>query len=86
MVSFSFKNIEEFNFDEAATSVWLRVIAAKHGRKIGNVSYVFCNDNEILEVNRKFLQHDYFTDIITFDNSAGNTLNGDIFISIDTVK
>ena len=86
MISFSFKNIEKPAFDEAKTAVWLRAIAAKHGRKIGNVSYVFCNDNEILGINRQFLQHDYFTDIITFDNSTGNTLNGDIFISIDTVK
>ena len=86
MISFSFNNIEKPAFDEAKTAVWLRAVAAKHGRKIGNVSYIFCDDNEILEINRQFLQHDYFTDIITFDNSTGNTLNGDIFISLETVK
>jgi rRNA maturation RNase YbeY len=61
-------------------------VAAKHGRKTGSLSYVFCSDDKILEINRQFLQHDYFTDIITFDYSSGNIINGDIIISIDTVK
>jgi len=85
-LNFEFNNIEEFNLDKAKITVWLRLVAAKYGRKIGNLSYIFCDDNKILEINRQFLQHDYFTDIITFDYSVGTTLNGDIFISIDTVK
>ena len=85
-MNFEFNNIEEFNLDKAKITVWLRLVAAKYGRKIGNLSYIFCDDNKILEINRQFLQHDYFTDIITFDYSVGTTLNGDIFISIDTVK
>lgn len=64
---------------------WLRRVAACYGKKIGEIHYVLCNDDRILEVNRQFLNHDYYTDIITFDYCVGNTLHGDIFISVDTV-
>ena len=53
---------------------------------MGDVAYVFCNDEKILEVNRQYLQHDYYTDIITFDYSAGDVISGDLFISLDTVR
>ena len=59
---------------------------AAHGRRVGDVAYVFCNDEKILEVNRQYLQHDYYTDIITFDYSAGDVISGDLFISLDTVR
>ena len=52
----------------------------------GEVNYVFCDDEEILEVNRRYLQHDYYTDIITFDYSGGDVLSGDLYISLDTVR
>ena len=55
-------------------------------RQIGNISIIFCSDNYILDVNQKYLQHDYFTDIITFDYCEGDKLSGDLFISVDTVK
>ncbi|MDR2841030.1 MAG: rRNA maturation RNase YbeY, partial [Paludibacter sp.] len=61
-------------------------VAATRNKRTGSINYIFCSDSKILEVNQQFLQHDYFTDIITFDYSCGNTLNGDIYISIDTVK
>ncbi|MCM1021764.1 MAG: rRNA maturation RNase YbeY [Muribaculum sp.] len=64
---------------------WIESVGAKFGRKIGHLAYIFCNDDRILEVNREFLQHDYYTDIITFDNSRGKYLSGDMFISLDTV-
>ena len=61
-------------------------MAASYGKKVGEVGYLFCNDEKILEVNREFLQHDYYTDIITFDYDEGDTINGDIVISLDTVR
>lgn len=65
---------------------WIREIARSYGKKTGEIAYVFCSDDIILETNRKYLQHDYYTDIITFDYTEENRLNGDIFISLDTVK
>ena len=65
---------------------WLEEIATSHDRLIGNLNYLFCDDEEILRVNREFLKHDYFTDIITFDYSRKRRVSGDIFISLDTVK
>lgn len=67
-------------------SSWIRSVAAKYGKKCGEIAYIFCDDEKILEVNRTYLQHDYYTDVITFDYSEGNVISGDIFISLDTVK
>ncbi|MBQ6790163.1 MAG: rRNA maturation RNase YbeY [Paludibacteraceae bacterium] len=72
--------------DERSVSRWIRAVAAEYGFSVGNVTYVFCSDEKELAVNRQFLGHDYYTDIITFDYSTGTTLNGDIFISLDTVR
>ncbi len=68
------------------TTNWIRRVAAIHGKRCGDISYIFCSDEKILEVNQTYLQHDYYTDIITFDYSEGNKINGDLFISIDTVR
>ena len=57
-----------------------------YGKSTGEISYMFCNDEKIIEINRRFLQHDYYTDIITFDYSEGLVISGDIFISLDTVR
>lgn len=67
-------------------SKWIRAVAATYGRKVGEIGYMFVDDEKILEVNREYLGHDYYTDIITFDYDEGNTLNGDIVISLDTVR
>lgn len=64
---------------------WIERVAADHERVVGTLNYIFCSDEKILEVNRQFLQHDYYTDIITFDNSRRRQLNGDMFISLETV-
>lgn len=64
---------------------WIGAVAESYGRNVGEIAYIFCDDTKILEVNRQFLQHDYYTDIITFDDSLGHTIRGDIFISLDTV-
>lgn len=71
--------------DTARLQRWIIDVAARHGRRVGHLAYIFCNDERILEVNREFLQHDYYTDIITFDSCMGKLLNGDMFISLDTV-
>ncbi len=64
---------------------WIEEVARDHGRILGPLAYIFCDDARILEVNLQFLQHDYYTDIITFDYSRGRLVSGDMFISLDTV-
>ena len=75
------------------TSAWIKAVAATYGKRVGDIGYIFCNDDKILEVNRQYLQHDYYTDIITFDYSDDalltgrkDTISGDLFISLDTVR
>ena len=65
---------------------WILEVAGMHGFIVGDINYIFCNDARILEVNQQYLQHDYFTDIITFDYSRGMLIRGDLFISLDTVQ
>lgn len=65
---------------------WLKMVAESEIRKLGDISIIFCSDNYILDVNIKYLQHDYFTDIITFDYCEDNILSGDLFISVDSVR
>lgn len=67
-------------------SAWVKTVAAEYGKRVGEIAYIFVNDERILEVNRQYLQHDYYTDIITFDYTEGNTISGDLFISLDTVR
>ena len=74
------------SFKKTETKEWIKQVAASHGKKVGDVSYIFCDDAKILEVNQQYLQHDYYTDIITFDYTEGDRIGGDIFISVDTVK
>ena len=78
-ISFNFKG-RRFN------NRWLKEVALKEAKVLGDISIVFCSDPYILKVNRKYLGHDYYTDIITFDYCSDNTLAGDLFISIDSVK
>lgn len=67
-------------------SKWLRLVAESEIRRIGDVNIIFCSDHYILDINRRYLEHDYFTDIITFDYCEGEKLSGDLFISVDTVR
>lgn len=73
------------NEKESAVTKWILDVAAKHKKQVGEISYIFCSDEKILEINKEYLQHDYYTDIITFDYSEGNVISGDLFISLDTV-
>lgn len=86
MISYFFEDIEHPSFIEKEVTRWIKATVAFYGKKVGNISYVFCTDERILDVNRQFLQHDYYTDIITFDYSEQNLISGDLFISLDTVK
>lgn len=71
--------------DTAALQNWVAEVARRHDRIVGPLTYIFCGDEKILDVNRQFLQHDYYTDIITFDYTRGRRISGDMFISLDTV-
>ena len=71
--------------DLRKVSTWIEEVAASHSRRVGNLNYLFVNDEEILVANRQFVGHDYYTDIITFDYSRGDRISGDIMISLDTV-
>ena len=68
------------------TSKWLKFVAHSEARRLGDISIIFCSDQYILDVNRKYLNHDYYTDIITFDYCEGDLLSGDLFISINSVR
>ena len=69
-----------------AVGDWIRKVASLYGKRTCDISYIFCSDEKILEVNKQYLQHDYYTDIISFDYTEGTKISGDLFISLDTVK
>ena len=86
MISY-FNQDTDFQFKgKRLASRWLKEVAEAEGRSIGEISVVFCSDPYLLDINKKYLGHDYYTDIITFDYCEDNTLNGDLFISVDTVR
>ena len=86
MIRFTTDSIEMPALDERKIGKWIRAVAAEYGFAVGNIQYIFCSDERELAVNREFLGHDYYTDVITFDYTTASTLNGDIFISLDTVR
>ena len=86
MIFYTTENVKAPKLEKRKTNVWIKTVAEKYDKKIGEIAYIFCDDAKILEVNKTYLQHDYFTDIITFDYCEGVVLNGDIFISLDTVR
>lgn len=85
-INYSAENVDFPAIERVEVSRWIERVAASYGKRCGELSYIFCNDERILEVNRAFLQHDYYTDIITFDYTTGNTIAGDMFISLDTIR
>ena len=86
MISYNTVNVKMPAIRRRDTSAWVKAVAASYGKKVGEIAYIFVDDEEILRVNREYLQHDYYTDIITFDYTEGNTISGDLFISLDTVR
>lgn len=85
MIEVLSQNVEKPALDWVNVERWIVEVARRHGRRVGAITYIFCDDARILEVNKEFLNHDYFTDIITFDDTTGRLIRGDIFISLDTV-
>ena len=86
MISYYFEDTDFIFKGKTLNNRWLRLVAESEIRRIGNISIIFCSDNYILDVNQQYLQHDYFTDIITFDYCEGDRLSGDLFISVDSVR
>lgn len=85
-ITFQSERVKQPQLDKEKLSKWIETVANEYSKEVGDVSFLFCNDNKILEVNKQFLNHNYYTDIITFDYSSGNIISGDIFISIETVN
>ncbi len=86
MVSYYFEDTDFRLKAKTRIKYWLKLVAESEVYRLGNVSVIFCSDNYILDINQRFLQHDYFTDIITFDYSEGDRISGDLFISVDSVR
>lgn len=84
-LNYYFEEIDEFTFSEK-TNEWIEKIIQSEKKEAGDISFVFCSDHYLLGINKEFLNHDYFTDVITFDYVEGDKISGDIFISIDRVK
>lgn len=86
MITYNTDGVRMPKIKKRETTAWIRAVAATYSKRVGDIGYMFVNDEKILEVNREYLGHDYYTDIITFDYCEDDTLNGDLVISLDTVK
>lgn len=86
MITYNAEDVKLPTIKKRETTRWIKRVAATYGRKVGEIGYMFVNDEKILEVNNEYLGHDYYTDVITFDYCEGDILNGDIVISLDTVR
>ncbi len=86
MITYNTDGVKMPSIRKRNTTTWIRQVAATYGKKVGEVGYMFVNDERILEVNREYLGHDYYTDIITFDYNEGDVINGDLVISLDTIR
>ena len=81
MIIYQTEGAEMPHIKKRKITEWIKTIAESYGKKVGEIAYIFCSDEKILEVNRQYLQHDYYTDIITFDYTEGNRISGDLFIA-----
>ena len=86
MITYNAESIRMPKIRKRDTSAWIKAVAASYGRKVGDIGYMFVDDEKILEVNREYLGHDYYTDILTFDYDEDDVINGDLVISLDTVR
>lgn len=85
-ISYFEEDIKFPDIKKGKVSTWIKEVAATYNKRVGDISYIFCSDEKILEVNRQYLEHDYYTDIITFDYTTGDVISGDLFISLETVR
>jgi rRNA maturation RNase YbeY len=86
MITYNTDGVKMPKIKKRENNAWIKAVAAVYGKKVGEIAYIFVDDEKILEVNRQYLQHDYYTDIITFDYCEGDVISGDLFISLDTVR
>lgn len=86
MITYNSEKVKMPKIKKRETTAWIKQVAQSYGKKVGDIGYMFVDDEKILEVNREYLQHDYYTDIITFDYCENDELNGDLVISLDTVR
>ncbi len=86
MITYNTDGVKMPKIRKRENSAWVKAVAASYGKRTGDIAYIFVDDEKILEVNRQYLQHDYYTDIITFDYTEGDVISGDLFISLDTVR
>ena len=86
MITYQTEGVRLPAIKKRENNAWIKAVAAQYGKRVGDVAYIFCDDERILEVNREYLQHDYYTDIITFDYTEGNRIGGDMFISLETIQ
>ena len=86
MITYNSEGVRMPKIKKRDTSAWIKAVAASYGRKVGEIGYLFVDDEKILEVNREYLGHDYYTDVITFDYDEDDTVSGDIVVSLDTVR
>lgn len=86
MITYSADDVKMPKIRRRDITSWVKAVAASYGRRVGEIGYMFVSDEKILEVNREYLGHDYYTDIITFDYDEGDVINGDMVISLDTVR
>lgn len=86
MISYNTDGVKMPAIKKRANNNWIKAVVECYGKKVGDIAYIFVDDEKILEVNKQYLQHDYYTDIITFDYSEENVISGDLFISLDTVR
>ena len=84
-ISFNNEGVSTKTPSKRLLKAWIKEFVSNHGKKVGELAFIFCSDEKILEVNQNFLQHDYYTDIITFDYCEGEIVSGDIFISVERV-
>ena len=86
MITYHTDGVKMPNIKKRETTAWIKAVAASYDRIVGEIGYMFVDDERILEVNNEYLGHDYYTDIITFDYCEDDILNGDLVISLDTVR
>lgn len=86
MITYNVDSVRMPKIGKRENTAWVKAVAAGYGKKVGEIAYIFVDDEKILEVNRQYLEHDYYTDIITFDYSEDDVISGDLFISLDTVR
>jgi len=86
MISYQADGVELPSIKHRETTAWIKAVVATYGKRVGDIGYMFVNDEKILEVNNQYLGHDYYTDIITFDYCEGDVVSGDLVISLDTVR